>query len=188
MDFLCCNIDTIANVTVALFALVAIFQTTRATRQTKRDSFINLVLTMYTECRKVIDSTRIEGWERNTAPIGLECFKSAYDTLFHAKLTKHIDKSKSLTEQVEENVVPTISDVEQQFNEIVNITSPNIGTYLSSFVSILVLIDWKKSLGKENKKHCISYIKAQTTKYEKVWLHHYCILKKKMQIFFINTT
>ena len=123
-----------------------------------------------------------------TVTLGLECFKSAYNTFFRTKLTKHIDKSKPLTEQVKENVVPTISDVEIKFNEIVNITSPNIGTYLSSFVSILVLIDWKKSLGKENKKHCISYIKAQTTKYEKVWLHYYCILKKKMRIFFINTT
>ena len=67
---------------------------------------------------------------------------------------------------------------EQKFHEIVNNQCPNIGTYLSSVVSILALIDGNKTLDEENKKQCASYIKAQTSKYEKIWLYYYYVLKK----------
>ena len=180
------NIEPFTNIAVAIFALVAIIQTTITIRQTKRDSLIHLILTMYTECRKVIDGTRIEGWARNPEPVGLDCFKSAYDTLFRSNLTKYIDKSKELTEQVEEDVVPTRNEVEKSFDNIVNDNCPNIGTYLSSVVSILALIDGNRSLCKKDKKRCVSYIKAQTTKYEKLWLYYYYLLKKKDAELLIN--
>lgn len=171
------TVDTIANIAVAVLALVAIIQTSLAIRQTKRDSFMHLVLTMYTECRKVIDYARIEDCVKN--PVGLDCFKVAYNDIFRADLTILIDRNKDLSEQVEEEVVPKKLDVEQKFQDIVNNRCPIIGTYLSSVVSILALIDDNKLLDKENKIQCASYIKAQTTLYEKLWLHYYGVLRKE---------
>lgn len=170
-------VDTIANVAVAVLALVAIFQTKIAIRQNKRDSFVHLVLTMYTECRKIIDTASMDGCTTNI--VGLECFKVAYERAFRAGLSKYIDKSKPLTEQVEEDVIPTKQQVEQKYQEIVNDRCPNIGTYISSVISILSLIDNNKMVNKESKIQCASYIKAQTTQYEKLWLYYYNELKKE---------
>lgn len=170
-------VDTIANVAVAVLALVAIFQTKIAIKQNKRDSFVHLVLTMYTECRKVIDTAWMDGSTTNT--VGLECFKVAYDRAFRASLSKYIDKTKPLSEQVEKDVIPTKQQVEQKFQEIVSDRCPNIGTYISSVISILSMIDRNKMLDEESKIHCASYIKAQTTQYEKLWLYYYNELKKE---------
>lgn len=169
------NIEPFTNIAVVIIALVAIIQTTISIRQTKRDSVIHLILTMYTECRKVIDSSRIEDCSKN--PVGLDCFKVAYIEIFRAELTKCKDSSSLLVP--DKDVIPTAQQVEQKFQKIVNNTCPNIGTYLSSVVSILALIDGNKSLDEESKKQCASYIKAQTTKYEKIWLYYYYLLKKK---------
>ena len=170
-------VDTFANVAVAILALVAIIQTRIAIKQTKRDSFIHLVLTMYAECRKIIDTAWMDGCTTNT--VGLECFKVAYERAFRACLSKNIDKSKPLTEQVEEDVIPSKQQVEQKFQEIVNDICPNIGTYITSVISILSMIDNNKLLDKESKIQCTSYIKAQTTQYEKLWLYYYNELKKE---------
>ncbi len=76
-------------------------------------------------------------------------------------------------------MIPTKQLVEQKFQEIVYGRYPNIGTYLSSVVSILALIDCNKILDKEKKVQCTSYIRAQITKYEKLWLYYYYELKKE---------
>lgn len=171
----CIDINTIANVAIAFFALFAIFQTSIAILQTKRDSFTHLVLTMYTECRKIIDSAKVKDSPKN--PTGLECFKITYEEVFRAELTKLSKKDTLMSPQ--KDVVPTINEVKNKFVEITNDKCPNIGTYLSSIVSILTMIDGNKTLGKKNKKRCASYIKSQTTKYEKIWLYYYHYLNKK---------
>lgn len=176
MNEIITNIEPMANIAVAVFALLAIIQTTISIRQTKSDSLIHLILTMYTECRKVVDSARIEDCGKNPNPVGIDCFKIAYNEIFRAELTKCKDSSSLLV--TEKDVIPTAQQVEQKFHEIVNNQCPNIGTYLSSVVSILALIDGNKTLDEENKKQCASYIKAQTTKYEKIWLYYYYVLKK----------
>ncbi len=89
------TVNTIANIAVAVLALVAICQTNKAIKQTKQDSFIHLVLIMYSECRMIIDTTWMDGSATNTE--GIKCFKVAYESAFRADLTKHIDKNKQLT-------------------------------------------------------------------------------------------
>lgn len=145
--------------------------------RSNRESEIQKTLAIYNDSRKMLDNLRIDG--DATGSIGIECLKIAYRNILCAKLTTYIDRSKKLSEQIPEKVVPTLSKTREIFDEITTKSCPDMGIFFTSVISILKTIDKSKILWKKDKKYCAMCIQNQTTLYEGLWLHYYNVLKKK---------
>jgi len=145
--------------------------------ENKKGAFFDMVVSMYSNCRKTIEQMSIinEDCTTTSKPIGLDCLVYVYDKLFKTRLTTKIDRSKKPSEQKEESIVPEKKAVRETFEKIIHNRYPNIGTYLSSVVAIVGMIDDEKTFDNKFKDKCISYIKSQTTAGEKLWLYYYSL-------------
>ena len=133
--------------------------------ENKKSAFFNMVVSMYSNSRKTIEQMSIINEDCTTTPkpIGLDCLVYVYD------------RSKKPSEQKEESIVPEKKAVKETFEKIIHNRYPNIGTYLSSVVALVGMIDDEKTIDNKFKDKCIAYIKSQTTAGEKLWLYYYAI-------------
>lgn len=142
----------------------------------KRESDVQRILTMYGECRKILDTLYLNG--DTTSSVGIKCLELTYNRIFLANLTTRVDKRKKLTEQVTVPYVPTLMEVKEEFNKITSISCPNLSSYLASVVSILKALD-KAKITRKDRNDCAIFIKMQTTKYEQLWLYYYFVIGGK---------
>ena len=145
--------------------------------ENKKGAFFDMVVSMYSNSRKMIEQMSIINEDCTTIPkpIGLDCLRYLYDIHFKTRLTIKIDRSQPPTKQKSESIIPEKNAVEEAFVKIVHNRYPNIGTYLSSVVEIIALIDEEKTADNKFKDKCIAYIKSQTTAGEKLWLYYYAL-------------
>lgn len=145
----------------------------------KKSAFFDMIAAMYSNSRKIIEQMPVncDDCTMSPKPFGLECLKYVYDNLFKNRLTTYINRNLPLSEQNEELVIPEKEAVKQAFEKIVFDRYPNIGTYLSSVVDIMGMIDEEKILDDEYKHKCIAYIKSQMTIDERLWLYYYSLYK-----------
>lgn len=145
--------------------------------ENKKGAFFDMVVAMYSNSRKMIEQMSIinEDCTTTSKPIGLECLVYIYDKLFKTRLTTKIDRSQPLSKQKTESIIPEKKAAEEVFTIIIHNRYPNIGTYLSSVVEIIAMIDEEKTADNIFKDKCIAYIKSQTTAGEKLWLYYYAL-------------
>lgn len=145
--------------------------------ENKKGAFFDMVVSMYSNSRKTIEQMSIINKDCTTTskPIGLDCLVYIYDKLFKTRLTTKIDRSQPPSKQKTESIIPEKKATEEAFAKIVHNRYPNIGTYLSSVVEIISLIDEEKTADNKFKDKCIAYIKSQTTAGEKLWLYYYAL-------------
>ena len=145
----------------------------------KKGAFFDMIATMYSNSRQIIEQMPINCEDCTTLPkpFGLECLKYIYDNLFKNRLTIEINRNLPQSEQKEESVVPEKKVVKQTFENMVYDRYPNIGTYLSSVVGIVRMIDEEKAFDDGYRHKCISYIKSQMTLYERLWLYYYSLFE-----------
>ena len=160
------------------------FQTCKSNRNakesildSKKSAFFDMIAAMNSNSRQIIEQMPINCEDCTTSPkpFGLECLKYIYDNLFKNNLTLEINRNLPLSEQKEEIVVPEKGVVKQTFENIISERYPNVGTYLSSFVGILEMIDEEKTFDDKFKHKCLAYIKSQMTLYERLWLYYYSL-------------
>lgn len=160
------------------------FQTRKSNRnakeaidENKKNSFFDMIVAMYSNTRKIIEHMTIIAEDCTLAhkPYGLECLTYIYDKLFKTRLTTKIDRSQPPSKQKTESIIPEKKATEEAFAKIVHNRYPNIGTYLSSVVEIISLIDEEKTADNKFKDKCIAYIRSQTTAGEKLWLYYYAL-------------
>ena len=145
--------------------------------ENKKVAFFDMVVAMYSNSRKMIEQMSVINEDCTTMPkpIGLDCLVYIYDNLFKTRLTIEIDRNQPLTEQKTKIIVPEENAVKETFVKIVHNRYPNIGTFLSSVVRIIEMIDDEKTLDNKIKNMSIAYIKSQTTVGEKLWLYYYTL-------------
>ena len=143
----------------------------------KKGAFFDMIAAMYSNSRKIIEQMSINYEDCTTSPkpFGLDCLMYIYDNLFKNRLTIKINRNLPLSEQKEETIMPEKEAVKQTFEKIVYDRYPNIGTYLSSVISIIGMIDEEKAIDFDYKYKCIAYIKSQMTLYERLWLYYYSL-------------
>jgi len=141
----------------------------------KQDSFINNIIVLYSNCRKIIEQMPIISEDCTTLPkpFGLGCLKYIYENLFKTRLTVRIDRSLPLSKQKEEKNVPEKKLVKETFENIVFDRYPDIGMYLSSLVSVIAIIDDEKTFDDIFKRRCIAYIKTQMSIPEMLWVYYF---------------
>ena len=145
--------------------------------ENKKGAFFDMVVAMYSNSRKMIEQMSIINEDCTTTPkpIGLDCLVYIYDKLFKTRLTTKIDRSQPPSKQKTESIIPEKKAVKETFEKIIHNRYPNIGTYLSSVVTIVGMIDDEKTFDNKFKDKCIAYIKSQTTAGEKRWLYYYSL-------------
>ena len=145
--------------------------------ENKKSAFFDMIVAMYSNNRKSIEQMTIINEDCTTIPkpVGLDCLEYIYNTLFKTRLTTKIDRSKLPSEQKTESIVPEEKAAKETFKKIVHSRYPNIGTYMSSFVAIVAMIDDEEILDNKFKDKCVAYIKTQTTVGEKIWLFYYAL-------------
>jgi len=177
-------IGIVATGVSAIATACMAFQTRKSNRnakesilENKKGVFFDMISTMYSNSRKIIEQLSIncEDCTTSSKPSGIECLKYIYDKLFKVILTTKIDRNLPLSEQIEETVVPETKDVKKTFEKLVLDRYPNSGTYLSSVVGIVGIIDEEKTFDDKFKHKCIAYLKSQMTLYEKLWLYYYSL-------------
>lgn len=171
------GVGTLATACMACQTHISNQKAKDAILENKKGAFFDMVVAMYSNSRKMIEQMSIINEDCTTIPkpIGLDCLRYIYDMLFKTRLTIKIDRSQPPTKQKSESIIPEKNAVEEAFSKIVHNRYPNIGSYLSSVVEIIALIDEEKTADNKFKDKCIAYIKSQTTAGEKLWLYYYAL-------------
>lgn len=177
MFILCINwvaVGSFATAFMSFLTVVSLLQTRKSLRDNRKRAFIDHLYPAVNACFETRSNIIIDNYTYSPKPDGVKALEFAYETLFKSALTKTIDKSLKLTEQIENDVVPTMDMVKRKIEEIMSDVK-NLRTYINTILFLFDLIESEEYLLKRDKQKCINQICGLLTDYELLWVYYYCM-------------